>query len=139
MVQTQVLREVMASGSQTDGRLSLTVVSSSDGFAGPPLHLHTRNDEAFCVLEGEVTFRAGDVERTIGPGGFVFVPAQTPHAFRPVSAVYRMIEMFVPGDFDGYFEELEVLRAGGALTPARVAALQEKYGMVVVGPPLEAA
>jgi quercetin dioxygenase-like cupin family protein len=48
---------------------------------GAPLHYHATITESFYVLSGEFWFRAGDKEITVGPGGFVFVPPGTPHAF----------------------------------------------------------
>jgi mannose-6-phosphate isomerase-like protein (cupin superfamily) len=41
---------------------------------GPPLHIHTREDETFYVLEGTCEFRLGDELVTAGPGDFVSVP-----------------------------------------------------------------
>jgi quercetin dioxygenase-like cupin family protein len=52
---------------------------------GPPLHQH-QDDEAFLVLEGVFDFQVGDEQRHLGPGGFAFVPKQTPHTFLNSSA-----------------------------------------------------
>jgi mannose-6-phosphate isomerase-like protein (cupin superfamily) len=136
-LRTQVERRVVATPETTGGRLSLTVATAEKGFGGPPLHLHLRDDEAFFVLEGELRFRAGEEERTVGPGGFVYVPANTPHAFTSVGDGHaKLIEMFIPGDFDGYFRELAGLIASKTWTRETVDGLQEKYGMVVLGPGL---
>jgi mannose-6-phosphate isomerase-like protein (cupin superfamily) len=48
---------------------------------GPPPHSHPW-DEAFYVIRGQVHFMCGDVAKTMGPGGFVHVPAGTVHSFR---------------------------------------------------------
>ena len=52
-----------------------------EGFGGPPLHAHALWDEGFYVLEGEVTFQAGDRILTATPGMFVFAPRNMPHTF----------------------------------------------------------
>ena len=63
----------------TAGEL-LEVESSWDG-AGPepPEHYHPRQEERFEVLEGELQARVGDLERTVGAGETLDVPAGTPH------------------------------------------------------------
>ena len=47
---------------------------------GPSLHKHPY-EELFIVLEGEVTFLAGDDEVRARGGDIVIVPPNTPHEF----------------------------------------------------------
>jgi uncharacterized cupin superfamily protein len=50
--------------------------------SGPStLHVHQSDDEAWHVLEGELTFRYADRTETAGPGLTVFVPAGVAHTF----------------------------------------------------------
>src|SRR3712207_1001584 len=49
---------------------------------GPPPHIHTREDETFYILEGEVEFLVGEELTVAGPGAFVNVPRGTVHRFR---------------------------------------------------------
>jgi len=50
--------------------------------SGPAtLHVHHSDDEAWHVLEGELTFRYADRVETAGPGGTVFVPAGVAHTY----------------------------------------------------------
>jgi quercetin dioxygenase-like cupin family protein len=50
--------------------------------SGPAtLHVHHSDDEAWHVLEGQLTFRYQDRTETAGPGTTVFVPAGTPHTY----------------------------------------------------------
>ena len=52
------------------------------GGSGPAtLHVHHSDDEAWHVLEGELTFRYTDRIETAGPGATVFVPAGTAHTY----------------------------------------------------------
>jgi mannose-6-phosphate isomerase-like protein (cupin superfamily) len=135
VVNTRAQRVVKAGTQMTEGRFSLHVVSCEAGYQGPPLHIHQRNDEAFFVVEGDLRFRVGEETVSVGPGGFVFVPAGTAHSFANDSdAASRHIELFAPGDFESYFFERAALQAEARLGSAREALL-EKYGMVVVGPP----
>jgi quercetin dioxygenase-like cupin family protein len=48
---------------------------------GAPLHYHEKLIESFYILSGEVWFRLGDEELTVGPGGFVLANPGTPHSF----------------------------------------------------------
>jgi uncharacterized RmlC-like cupin family protein len=45
------------------------------------LHVHHNDDEAWHVLEGELTFRYADRTETAGPGATVFVAAGTAHTY----------------------------------------------------------
>src|SRR5947208_3536502 len=50
--------------------------------SGPAtLHVHHADDEAWHVLEGELTFRYADRTETAGPGATVFVPAGVVHTY----------------------------------------------------------
>ena len=50
--------------------------------SGPAkLHLHHRDDEAWHVLSGELTFRYAGRTETAGPGTTVFVPAGVAHTY----------------------------------------------------------
>ena len=64
--------------------------------SGPAkLHVHYADDEAWHVLEGELTFRYIDREETAGPGTTVFVPAGVPHTFT-ASANARYLIILTP-------------------------------------------
>src|SRR5580704_10800025 len=50
--------------------------------SGPAtLHVHNSDDEAWHILEGELTFRYADRTETVGPGMTVFVPAGVAHTY----------------------------------------------------------
>ena len=50
--------------------------------SGPAtLHVHYSDDEAWHVLEGQLTFRYSDRSETAGPGTTVFVPAGVAHTY----------------------------------------------------------
>jgi mannose-6-phosphate isomerase-like protein (cupin superfamily) len=46
-----------------------------------PLHVHHEDDEAWYVLDGELTVRAGDKDHHVPAGGAVIVPRGTPHTY----------------------------------------------------------
>ena len=45
-------------------------------------HLHHNSDEVAWVLEGEFSFKIGDVESKGGPGTCAFMPRNVPHAWK---------------------------------------------------------
>ena len=50
--------------------------------SGPAtLHVHHSDDEAWHILEGELTFRYSDRTEVAEPGATVFVPAGMPHTY----------------------------------------------------------
>lgn len=53
------LFERLAYGAETDGRFDVSLVTQPPDIA-TPLHVHTREAEAFYILEGTLTSRPGD-------------------------------------------------------------------------------
>ena len=50
--------------------------------SGPAtLRVHHSDDEAWHVIQGELTFRYADRTEIVGPGTTVFVPAGKPHTY----------------------------------------------------------
>jgi len=87
---------------------------------GPPLHIHTREDETFYLLDGELEFVLGDETVVAGPGDFVNVPRGTEHRFENTGReTARMILTFTPSGIEHWFEET-LERAPNAVTPADV-------------------
>ena len=82
------------------------------GSVGPPLHVHDF-DEAFYVLEGELTFRVRDELLTAGPGDLVFAQGGVPHTFANLSdAPAHYLIVITPAGFERYFDRIAAKRAG---------------------------
>jgi len=125
--------EIKASSEHTGGAFAVLEYRMAAHTPGPPQHLHRRTDEAFHVLEGELTFHLEDRSMEAGPGDFVLVPRGVVHTFENAgSSEARFLEVAAPGAFVGYFEELlaAVPADGGPPDPATMAALYEKYDIV---------
>ena len=64
-------------------------------------HVHTDEDDAFYILEGEMTFELEEGEVAAPPGTFVLVPPGVPHAFtNHGSAPVWMFNIHAPAGFD---------------------------------------
>jgi quercetin dioxygenase-like cupin family protein len=73
---------------------------------GPPPHIHTREDETFYVLKGNVEFLLGEQRVVAGPGDFVNVPRGTVHRFQNTGTeTARIILTFTPAGIEHWFEE----------------------------------
>jgi mannose-6-phosphate isomerase-like protein (cupin superfamily) len=64
-------------------------------------HVHAEEDDAFYIVEGELTFMFAGRDVSAPPGTFVLVPPGVEHAFRndgdrPV----RMLNVHAPAGFD---------------------------------------
>jgi oxalate decarboxylase/phosphoglucose isomerase-like protein (cupin superfamily) len=119
-------------------------------------HVHAHGEEVFYVVEGELDLLAFEpLDRDHpdwhqwesssgrrflhgGPGAFMFVPENTPHAFaNPTSGPVRMFfQSSVPGGHENYFDELMHLlrRSDGKPDPKDVAALRRRYDIEQLTP-----
>src|SRR5947209_11484047 len=70
----------LAVGKDTNGKYALWEAIVPPG-GGPPPHTHSREEEGFYVLEGEITFRIGDQRLVAVAGTFANLPVGTPHSF----------------------------------------------------------
>ncbi len=96
----------LATGDDTDGRYATFEAIVLPG-GGPPTHIHSREDETFYVLEGEITFQVGDERVVAKPGTFVNMPIGQPHAFKnETDQTAKMLISFAPAGLEGYFFEV---------------------------------
>ena len=64
-------------------------------------HVHVDEDDAFYIIEGEMTFTFGGEEAPAPPGTFVLVPPGVEHGFRNDGDVpVRMFNIHAPAGFD---------------------------------------
>jgi quercetin dioxygenase-like cupin family protein len=142
------LFEHLVSAGQTDGRLGMSMVTQPPGTA-TPLHRHTQEAEALFVLDGHVTYRAGDAVHELTEGSFLFLPQHLPHAFRVRGdRPARFLALTVPGGLMGLYDEVGIpareMRLPGedglamAEEIARWNEVGPRYGLEVVGPPIPA-
>lgn len=135
------LMRIKARASDTGGALGVIEGTFYRGF-GPPLHVHSREDEALYVLEGRIRFRLGDDEFVAGPGRWAWGPRGVPHAFKVESESARALVVVTPGGFEQMFEEAgtpvgespEPPQSG--YDPEAAIRISKQFGFEVVGPQL---
>ena len=133
---------VKATAESTGGAFGLLESWIAPGFS-PPLHVHHREDEAFWVLEGELSMRCGDRIFRALPGAFVFLPRDVPHTFVVEGDTpARMLTLLTPGGGERVFIEGGRPAEDDGLPPATppdidaLRRVSERYGAEIVGPPM---
>jgi mannose-6-phosphate isomerase-like protein (cupin superfamily) len=132
---------VKADSALSEGRLAL-VESLAFRSTEPPLHVHHREDEAWYVLDGQMTFYVGDRVEVAGPGSFVYAPMGLPHAFTVDIEPTRVLVLATPAGFEHFALELGEPATGdeppGPLhvpAPDVLGPVGARYGIEVIGPP----
>ena len=85
---------------------------------GPPPHIHSREEESFYVLEGEITFQVGDDRFVAKAGTFANMPVGSLHSFRnDTDKAARMIVSVAPAGLEKMFLEVGQPVAFGQQAP----------------------
>ncbi|MEV7626894.1 cupin domain-containing protein [Actinoplanes sp. NPDC089786] len=129
---------ILTSAADTDGRHDFTDNVNAAG-SRTALHVHTRYDERFWIVEGSLTVWAGPEMVTLRPGDYFAIPMHVPHALQAGPEGVRALQISSPAGF----AEL-IARAG---TPAELATpdtpvdvelftrIAVEMGDVILGPP----
>jgi quercetin dioxygenase-like cupin family protein len=141
------LFEHLADPEHTAGTLGVALVTQPPGIA-TPLHRHRNEAEAFYLLEGEMTYAAGDATYELAAGWFMYLPRGVPHGFRiRGDRPARFLALTVPGGLLGLYDEVGVSAAAhrlpregeGRSMAEEIGLWNEvgpRYGLEVVGPPI---
>jgi mannose-6-phosphate isomerase-like protein (cupin superfamily) len=119
---------------QTGGSIAICEFNIKDttDWHSVPTHVHTREDELWYVVEGELMFKINDQIKTAGPGSLVFGPRNTMHAYRISKAPVKYLLMLTPAGIDRLFLEVDSISKkfprGGSEWKKRIGPLGEKYG-----------
>jgi len=128
---------VKLAGADTADTVAVVHVTAPK-MTGPPLHRHSREDEWFYVLEGEIVTEVDGKRTTAGAGASAFAPRGTVHTFQNFKdEPAKLLVMVTPAALDRFFEELTEMNKGLSQPDfARIAELMTSYGMEILGPPL---
>ena len=100
---------IKAGSTDTHGSYAAIEYSHAAGAAGPPPHVHQEHEEAFIVIDGELTLMVGDTTVTVPRGGFALVPRGTVHQPRNDSGAATRFIFITSPPFEGFFIEMEQL------------------------------
>lgn len=100
------------SGKDTNQQFTLIEEINEPGTKIPP-HVHTKEDEVFHVLEGELKVTVGSNTTTLKAGDLGFLPRNIPHGWEVIGEKpCRVILSVFPAGLELMFEELSKLPEG---------------------------
>jgi quercetin dioxygenase-like cupin family protein len=129
----------LATGEDTNGTYALWEALVPPG-GGPPPHVHSREEEGFYVLEGEITFTVNGEPVVATAGMFANMPVGTPHSFKNDSdKPAKMLISVAPAGLEQMFFEVGVPLTEGATTALpptkeeieKLLAVAPKYGIEI--------
>ena len=123
----------LATSEDTHGQFGLIEAVGRRGNDAPP-HIHSREDEIFYVLEGEIDFSVSDRTIKCTPGTMIFLPRDVRHSFTIKSEQYRMLILVTPAGFEAWFREFGVPAPAMTLPPANEPAYGEVQRMLEAAP-----
>ena len=105
------LGAISLSGADTGGAYCLLDVSLAPGI-GVPRHTHTREDETYYVLAGELMVEVGDQSFLLRPGDTLLAPRNIPHQLKNTGTVEnRYLLVFSPAGSICSTSPLTMIRA----------------------------
>jgi quercetin dioxygenase-like cupin family protein len=120
----------MITGAQSGDRLALLEQPLAPHALAAPLHRHSREDEYSFVLQGRIGALLGDEVVYGEPGDLIFKPRGQWHTYwNAIDVESRLLEIISPAGFEGYFDELIALFAGGRPQPEVAARVAARYGL----------
>jgi mannose-6-phosphate isomerase-like protein (cupin superfamily) len=129
----------LATGDDTNGKYAMWEAIVPPG-GGPHPHVHSREEEGFYILEGEITFHIGEERVVASVGMFANMPVGTPHSFKNESVnPAKMLISVAPAGLEKMFFEFGVPLPEGstaALPPTKeeiekLLAIAPRYGIEI--------
>jgi mannose-6-phosphate isomerase-like protein (cupin superfamily) len=120
---------VKAAEAETGGAYAIRENAAPAGYNAVPFHLHREAEEAFFILEGEMTVFTKGRTLAAPAGSFVLIPRGTVHALANRGAEpLRWLTLISPAWVSGWIQ-------AEAADPDDREAIYARYGLEIVGPP----
>jgi quercetin dioxygenase-like cupin family protein len=108
---------ISLAGADTGEAYCLIDVSLAPGI-GVPRHTHTREDETYYVLSGELKLEVGDQGFLLRPGDTLLAPRNIPHQIKNTGAAEnRFLLIFSPAGFENFIDATAIPAPEGAPAP----------------------
>jgi quercetin dioxygenase-like cupin family protein len=129
---------VCLSGKDTGGAYCLLEVGLAPGMA-VPRHTHTREDEVYFVLAGQLEATVGEEIFVLQPGDTLLAPRDVPHQLRNSgTSENHFLLVFSPSGFEEFISATAVPAPDNAVAPTeppkvavqKVHELAAKYGIL---------
>ncbi|HEY9076289.1 MAG TPA: cupin domain-containing protein [Anaerolineaceae bacterium] len=127
---------VLIGGEQTGGSLAVMSEATPPG-GGPPLHVHSAEDELFLVAEGQISYFVNGQWIEVGVGGAVYLPRGAAHCYRNIGAMTsRHWIITLPAGFEDFFADSAVEFAkSSAPEPQRIVDIHHRHGIELLETP----
>lgn len=103
------LYRILVTGEETGGSYAQWEAIVPPG-GGPPPHTHSREQEGFYIIEGDLAVTVGSERTVVGPGSFLNLPPGISHSFRNDSErPVRLIITVAPAGLEQMFLETGVV------------------------------
>jgi quercetin dioxygenase-like cupin family protein len=126
----------LVDGTVTGAGVGMFELTVPPGARVPPAHSHRDNEEVIYVLEGTLRYAVDDEVRDLKPGERMYTPRGSVHAFsNPHDRPARALIVLTPDIGAQYFRDIaEIASVPGGPSPARMAAVMNRYGLVLAPP-----
>ena len=118
-------QEVLATGQQTDGQISILIGNDAAGTNTGGVMVHSHEAEMWYVLEGTYEFTIGDKIFQGGPGTFLAVDRGVSRSFEAITRG-RLMLIYTPAGFEQFFADWD---AQGLEPGPELGALEASYGV----------
>ena len=134
------LMSILISSKDTNGSFSLIHGYEIKGLEPPP-HIHTKEDESFYILDGEINYTVDKEVFNAKRGDWIFLPRNIQHSFQVQSDQAEVLIQLSPGGFEEYFKEMSEPAKALIIPPRpqgppdvkRIIATASKYGVKFPG------
>ncbi len=132
----------MKSFGRDTGRVYTCVLAENKPREGVVLHQHSREDEAFYILDGRFEMTIGDRTSIGTSGSFFFGPRNVPHRWTNVgSTAGRLVFVYTPSGIEEFFLGVGIPVKGPAERPSfdpaafgkKQAEMAQKVGLMKIG------
>ena len=129
----------LATGEDTNGKYALWEAIVPPG-GGPPPHTHSREEEGFYILEGEIALYLGGARVVATAGMFANMPVGTKHSFKnETDKTARLLISVAPAGLEKMFFEVgQPVSAGDTKTVPptkeeieKLLAVASRYGIEI--------
>ncbi|MCB9270527.1 MAG: cupin domain-containing protein [Lewinellaceae bacterium] len=96
------LISILISSGETKGAFSVIHGFEIQGLE-PPFHIHTKEEESFYVMDGEMEFTVGNELYHVSKGGWIMLPRNIRHTFKVLTEKAEVLIQLSPGGFEEYF------------------------------------
>ena len=100
-----ILSSLMAGTADNNGAFDIIIIKMKRGTEPPP-HVHSREDEFFYLLAGEMKVYVDRKVFHMTAGDCMFLPRLKPHAFRVTSAEMHNMVFIAPGGFQAAIDKM---------------------------------